>query len=97
MWEDFSETALRELQEEAGNLQVTTPEFLTIVNARFYDEKKHYVTIFMVCDWISGEAQVMEPKKCKEWQWFDYDNLPSPLMLGIQDIKDRGILEATLK
>jgi len=26
-----------------------------------------------------GEPKVMEPDEITEWQWFDLDNLPSPL------------------
>lgn len=92
MWEELPETALRELKEEAGNIQVTPPTFLTVSNCRHYDEKKHYLTVFMLSDWISGEAKVMEPKKCERWEWFDFDHLPAPLMLGIEDIKSRGCL-----
>jgi len=87
-WETFEEAVLRETREEVGDIKVTKPEFLTAVNAMFRDEDKHYVTIFMISDWIAGEAKVMEPEKCECWGWYKWDALPSPLMLGIQKLVD---------
>lgn len=86
-YETFQDCALREMREESGDLTVTDPKFWTVVNAFFGDEDKHYVVILMVCDWISGEASVMEPEKCECWGWFDWNDLPDPLMPGIQYVK----------
>jgi len=83
-WETWEICALREMYEEAGKeMTVTSPKFWTAVNTRFYDEEKHYVVLFMVSDWISGEAEVKEPKKCECWDWFSWDELPPPLMMGL--------------
>jgi 8-oxo-dGTP diphosphatase len=35
---------------------------------------------------MGGEAKVMEPDKCMEWQWFNMGNLPEPLFAPIRDI-----------
>lgn len=92
-WEEFDECALRELYEEAGDdLVVTKPVLLTTVNTVYHDENKHYVTVFMICEWISGEPQVTEPHKCEAWDWFAHDELPSPLMQGVEVIKSTGLL-----
>ena len=80
-WEDC---VLRELREECGpNIKV---------NIRYYGQKrkehfvtndimpqygKHYITIFMVADWIEGEPENMEPDKCEGWEWISYDQLAS--------------------
>lgn len=90
-WETFEEAATRELEEEAGDVEVTPPQYWTIANTRFYDEGKHYVCIFMISDWISGEATLMEPDKNEGWEWFDWDDLPSPLMLGLQSLVERSM------
>lgn len=92
MWETFEECSLRELREEAGHLKVTYPVFLTASNTRFYDERRHYVTIFLMSQYESGEPEITEPEKNEGWGWFDYEHLPEPLMMGIDDIKHRGIL-----
>lgn len=86
-YETIEECALRELKEEAGDLQVTQPQLLQIMNVRFYDDNKHYLTIFYICDYISGEPKIMEPKKCKEWKWFSWTDLPDNLMPGIFALK----------
>jgi 8-oxo-dGTP diphosphatase len=36
---------------------------------------KHYITIFMVADWVSGEAINTEPDKCEGWEWITFDEL----------------------
>lgn len=96
MWENFEESTARELLEEAGPIIVGPITFFTAVNARFYNEHKHYVTLFMVCDWMSGEPQIIEPEKCECWQWFTFDQLPQPLMLGVDTIKKNGLLKQVL-
>jgi 8-oxo-dGTP diphosphatase len=36
---------------------------------------KHYIAIFMVADWVSGEPVNMEPHKCEGWQWITFEEL----------------------
>jgi len=92
MWEDPADTAIRELCEEAGeDIKVTHPEFWTITNTCFYDEGKHYVVLFYVCDWIEGKPEVMEEDKCEYWEWYDWEQIPAPLMQGLSQLKDRGM------
>ncbi len=92
MFEDFDEAILREMAEECGpDLKVENIHFWTASNTIFYSEDKHYVVIFMLADWVSGEAKVMEPDKCECWEWFGWDELPEPLMLGVQDLVRRGL------
>lgn len=91
-WETFAGAAKRELEEEAGKeLIVSQPKLWTVVNTLFTEEDKHYVLIMMISDWISGEAIQMEPDKNAGWDWFTWDNLPSPLILGLQIMEDRGL------
>jgi 8-oxo-dGTP diphosphatase len=88
-WEDFEDTARRELREEAGALlSITRPQFWTAVNTRFPAENKHYVVVFMAAKYKSGAVGNCEPDKCDGWEWFDIDTLPQPLMPGIQYLVD---------
>ena len=92
LWEDFADTALREMAEEAGlDLKIENIKFWAVSNTRFYDEGRHYVVISLTADWISGEAQVVEPEKCECWQWFAWNELPSPLLMGLQDVVSRNL------
>jgi 8-oxo-dGTP diphosphatase len=77
--ESWEECAIRETQEEAG-IKIKNIRFATATNDIFREDK-HYVTICMVADYDSGEPQIMEPEKCFEWNWFEWDNLPKPLFL----------------
>ncbi|MCK9458645.1 MAG: NUDIX domain-containing protein [Proteobacteria bacterium] len=91
-WESFEGVVRRELEEEAGpDIEIDNLQFWTVANTRFHDEDKHYVVLFIMADWVSGEPKIMEPEKCECWEWFDWNDLPSPLMMGIQDIVDRKL------
>ena len=90
--ESFEQCALRELQEEAGSIKTTPPEFWTISNNVVAD-KKHYIVIFMKANWVEGEAEVKEPEKCHCWEWFSKKKIPESIMPGIQDIINRGELK----
>jgi len=77
--ESAQETILRELREEAGNkIKITKPRLICISNVRSY-APKHFLDIGMAADWISGEPELMEPKKFVAWEWHPLDNLPKPL------------------
>lgn len=92
MWETFEQAGIREMMEEAGKqLKVARTRYWTIENVMFFDEGRHYVTIFLKADWKAGEAEVMEPEKNEGWGWFTWDNLPEPRMGGIQQLVERGV------
>lgn len=83
---DFGETweqcLKRELTEECG------PDF-TVLPIWFDDSRvewfvtndimpqynKHYITIFMMADWMSGDPVNMEPDKCEGWEWWTFEQL----------------------
>jgi 8-oxo-dGTP diphosphatase len=83
-WEDC---AIRETMEETG-LIIKNIHFATVTNDIFEEEKKHYITIFMVAHHHSGDVQVREPDKCESWEWFEWsaDKLPRPLFLPLQNL-----------
>lgn len=87
--ESFEDTARREVTEEAG-IKITTPTFITCTNDIYPGENKHYITVMVRADWLDGEPQVLEPDKMVKWDWFDWDNLPSPLFLTIQNLIKTG-------
>lgn len=76
--ESIETCAARETLEETG-LVVDSFENLSFTNDIFKAEDKHYVTLFLRAQYTGGEPTVTEPEKCKQWQWFDLNNLPDPL------------------
>lgn len=79
--ESFADVAKREVKEETG-MQIENVRFLRLMNLKAYSPK-HYVDIGLLADWKSGQPQVMEPEKCEGWDWYDVDNLPSPLFATV--------------
>ena len=97
--ESFADTAQREVFEETS-LHIKNIRFGAITNDYFKTEEKHYVTIWMLADYDSGEASIMEPDKYINQDWFNFNSLPSPLFLPwvqllqsdfIEDIKNQLI------
>jgi 8-oxo-dGTP diphosphatase len=87
--ESLEETARREVAEETG-LRIENVLAVTFTNDIFIKENKHYVTLFVVADSVVGEPQVLEPEKCKQWQWFPWNDLPQPRFLALQNLLKQG-------
>ena len=78
-WEDC---LLRELSEECGEKIKVSMKYFSPERKEFFvtndimpQYNKHYITIFMVADWIDGEPENMEPEKCEGWSWIGFDDL----------------------
>ena len=75
----------REAMEELG-IVLENIEFLVCTNLLKYD--KHYIDLTFLAQIKSGQPKIMEPEKIELVQWFDLDDLPSPLFepvkLGIE-------------
>lgn len=77
--ESMEEGVLRELAEECGpQIKIKNLRMLCVINLKKY-RPKHYVDIGFAAEWVSGKPKVMEPDKIGNWQWFDIDNLPTPI------------------
>lgn len=87
--ESIEDCALREVAEEAG-IKVKPIESKAFTNDIFEKEQKHYITLFMVCDFISGTPKLLELEKCEKWEWFSWNDLPKPLFVPIQNLKKQG-------
>ncbi|MEN9647660.1 MAG: hypothetical protein RLY57_464 [Candidatus Parcubacteria bacterium] len=75
--ESFEQSALRELSEECG-IKIQNLRFQFLANLTEYTPK-HYVHVGLIAEWKSGEPEILEPEKCDGWNWYNLDNLPSPL------------------
>lgn len=86
------ETVKREVKEEVG-LEVISTEFICVSNIIAYD--KHYVDFGFKVEVATGEPQLCEPENFETWEWFDIENLPSPLFkaaeLTIDSFKTGGV------
>jgi 8-oxo-dGTP diphosphatase len=91
MNESWEDCAVRETAEETG-IRVRNVRFATATNDIFEKEGKHYVTIIMLADYDSGEAEVKEPEKCEKWKWFTWgeDSLPRPLFTPQRNLLKQG-------
>lgn len=87
--ESWEECARRETLEETG-LEIENIRFATATNDLFKKENKHYITILMVADWVEGEARILEPEKCEKWDWFDWNEQPSPLFMPQQNLNKKN-------
>jgi len=83
--ENIEDCAKREVLEETG-LSIKNIRFGPYTNDIFKKENKHYVTLFVIADFDSGELELMEPEKCERWGWFDWDKLPAPLFTSNQNL-----------
>ena len=83
--EEVEDCAIREVKEETG-ISIKNIRKGTFTNDIFEKEGKHYVTLFVISDFASGEVKVMEPEKCEKWEWFEWNKLPQPLFIPIQNL-----------
>lgn len=89
--EDIIDCARRETMEEAG-IEINDLKIGPFTSDIFVEERKHYITIFVVCTSENDNPKIMEPEKCEEWSWFDWNNLPEPLFLPIQNLLKQGFV-----
>lgn len=83
--ESFEECAKRETLEETG-ITIVNLRKATFTNDIFPKEGKHYVTIYMIAEYDSGEVTIKEPDKCEKWEWFKWNELPNPLFTPIENL-----------
>ena len=79
--EKVEDCAKREVREEAG-IEIENIRFLCLTNTDKY-APKHYINVGVVADWKSGVPVAREPDKCEGWDWYDLDNVPTPLFESI--------------
>lgn len=87
--ESPEECAKREVYEETG-ISIRNLRTGPYTNDVFNGEDKHYVTLFVIADYHSGQATVNEPDKCDEWRWCRWETLPEPRFLSIKNLLLQG-------
>jgi 8-oxo-dGTP diphosphatase len=94
--ESINGCAVREVYEETG-LLVKNCRFVTCTNDLFTDHNKHYVTLYVVCEYESGEPEIKELEKCEEWKWFPWNEFPKPLFLPLKNLLDQDFNPFTME
>lgn len=79
--ESPEEGVKREVFEETG-LKIKSLKFLCVSNFLVYG--KHYVDISFTGEVYNGKPEVKEPEKSEKWEWFNLDNLPSPIFKPVE-------------
>jgi 8-oxo-dGTP diphosphatase len=67
-------TAVREVAEETG-LVVAPTARLGFTDDPMPEIGRHYVTLFLACSRVSGEARILEPDKATDLAWLTPDEL----------------------
>lgn len=76
--ENFENAIYREALEETSiKINQHKLKLISVTNDQVADA--HFVTLGFYCEDFDGKPQVMEPDEITQWQWFDLDNLPSPI------------------
>lgn len=92
MGETFEEASKREIAEEVG-CEIKNVRFGAVTNNYFPEEGIHSVSVFTLSDWEAGEPQNLEPEKCEELRWVDFETLPSPLFRAWDDLLKSEFLD----
>lgn len=80
--ESVIDCAKREVKEETG-MEIENIQFVRVLNLKDYPPK-HYIDICVRADWKSGNPEILEPKKCDGWAWYDINNLPEPVFTPVR-------------
>ena len=56
----------------------------------FEKEDKHYVTVFVLSEYDSGEIQMVEPDRVEKTIWVDWNDKPEPLFLPLSNLLKQG-------
>lgn len=88
--ESIEDCARREVLEETG-LEVANLRIGPVTNDVFADEGRHFITIAVLADFVSGEPQVLEVGKMEAWEWFAWDDIVDlKLMLPTLNLLNSG-------
>jgi 8-oxo-dGTP diphosphatase len=83
--ESPEECARRETREEVG-VEIGNVRFRAVTNDVFEAISKHYITLWMESDHLSGEPYIAADYEVGEIGWFTMDALPTPLFQPLESL-----------
>ena len=86
--ETEEETARRELLEETGLVGAVPRVVAETVDD--FPGGARWRTRWVQMEWVSGEAEVLEPGEADSWGWYAWDRLPAPLFLPMASLVANG-------
>ena len=85
--ESPEDCGVREVLEETG-VEVQGVRFLGVTNDVFETEQRHYITLWLEAEYLSGTACVAAEHEMSEICWCPSDALPSNLFLPLRHLVD---------
>ena len=83
--ESFEQASYRETLEETGvKIDKEKLELISVTNDIVEDA--HFITAGFLCRDFEGEPDIKEPNEIIKWEWFELDNLPSPIFFPSEKI-----------
>ena len=86
--EEVEDCARREVMEETG-IKIKNLRKGPYVNDLFRKEAKHYLTLYIIADYDSGE-EIMDSDSLEQLGWFEWDRMPRPLFLPVENLLKQG-------
>jgi 8-oxo-dGTP diphosphatase len=86
--ESPEQCTIRETQEEVG-IEIGNVRFVAITNDIFKESGKHYITIWMQADHLSGEPRIAAVNEVAEVGWFNWESMPTPLFTPLENLMDQ--------
>ncbi len=90
IFESIENTAKREAKEET-NVDIDNVRVLAVTNDIDKKIGIHYVTVWVISDYAGGEPKNMEPTKAENWDWHEWDKLPKPFFIPVENFMKLGI------
>ncbi len=88
--EDLMICARRETTEDAGIEVVGQIVRGPYTEDRNRPDKYHWITAFFAARAYRGEVRVCESEKCEKWDWFKWNELPTPLFYPMHNLLALG-------
>jgi 8-oxo-dGTP diphosphatase len=76
--ERLTDALKREIREEFG-VEIEVGELLDVVDHILPNEGQHWVSPTFICRIVSGQPQILEPRKCSAIGWFNSNEFPPDL------------------